>query len=387
MKQELPIAVGLLALGAVLCFNLGEQAPPVSQAAIATDHASVIQQVANWENVTTPKISKSTTPEPDHTQPTNFNPLSDELNPSESLQPNGDSSFGRIYPAKPWLSIATAPNSRVSKEKIHAIGTALSAAPPMATRTALDCELFGVQLSAHGKYFQSDASKKTRMELTFDHPSSPHLILQVSDSNFVYTLRTDANKKRLEFIDLGRLENKDALLTSATLPTSWVTSGGIGETFKHYAGAFSFRQEEYDDPTVMVFRGIWDAEALLNLVYSDVPTEERPKKVFWAKIPAQIPHAIELVFSKHETGLIQPKRIAFFKFGAVQGKAVAKEVVQIRFEPMVLDLELDDDLFTLESLGFDASEMTEVYNQKIREFSAGLPKVANELPAADLQTR
>ena len=373
MKQELPIAVGLLALGAVLCFNLGGQGSTVSQAPIAADHASLIKQVANWENATTP------------TQPTN--PLGDEINPSPTQQHAANTSFGRIYPAKPWLSISTNPNSRAVKEKIHAIGTALSAAPAMATRTALDCELFGVQLAAHGKYFQSAASKKTRMELTFDHPSSPHLILQVSDSNFVYTLRTDANKKRLEFIDLAQLENKDAMLASATIPTSWVVSGGMGETLKHYAGAFNFRQEASDDPTVMVFRGIWDPQALLNLVYSDMPAEERPGKVIWADVPSQIPHAIELVFSKHKTGLIQPQRIAFFTLEAVHGQPVAKEVVQIRFEPMMLGMEMADGLFTLESLGFDASEMTEIYNQKIRSFSAGLPKIANELPTVDLQVR
>jgi len=59
-----------------------------------------------------------------------------------------------------------------------------------------------------------------------------------------------------------------------------------------------------------------------------------------------------------------------------QGRAVAMPMMTIEFDTLEVSNTLPPALFTIESSGFEAVEVTDIYNQKIRELSAGLPKVA-----------
>ena len=89
-----------------------------------------------------------------------------------------------------------------------------------------------------------------------------------------------------------------------------------------------------------------------------------------------MPHGIELTFSKLGGEVMQPETIKLFQFTQQQGRAVAIPMMAIEFDTLEVSNTLPPALFAIESSGFEAVEVTDIYNQKIRELSVGLPKVA-----------
>jgi len=336
MKKELPIAACLLALGVALCWNVGNSSR--SEASAENSLESTVEVLAE-----------------------------------------GDASNVATQSAAAFLDILQAAGGKQDlwcKSTLVSTGQALNRLPSIAARTQLECRMHDMDLLARGKYFQSENGRKSRLELVFEDSQSPLSVLQICDGQFSYTLRASGKEQRLEFVDLGRLENKDAGLSAPALPASWVMGGGIGATLVHYAGAFHFQAIDTNDPERLYMRGIWDTRVLAGLLYSDVPREERPIEVEWDKLPAHMPHGIELTFSKLGGGVMQPETITLFQFKQGQGRAVATPVMNIEFDTIAVSDTLPPALFTIESSGFEAVEVTDIYNQKIRELSVGLPKVA-----------
>jgi len=332
MKKELPIAAGLLALGVALCWNVSSTAR--GQASVENAPAQSVEVLAN--DVAT-------------------------------------------EPAAAFLNILQAAGGKQDlwcKSTLVSTGQALNQLPSIAARTHLECRLHDMDLVARGKYFQTDNGLKSRLELIFDDSQSPLSVLQICDGQFSYTLRSNGKQQKLEFVDLSRLENKDAGLSALALPTSWVMGGGLGATLIHYAEAFHFQAINTNDPDRLHLRGIWDTQTLARLLYSDVDVQQRPKEVQWEKLPAHMPHGIELTFSKLGGEVIQPETITMFQFTQQQGRAVAKSMMTIEFDTLAVSNTLPPALFTIESSGFEAVEVTDIYNRKIRELSVGLPKVA-----------
>ena len=338
MKKELPIAACLLALGVALCWNVGNP----------------LRSQASAEN----SLGQTTA----------------------AVLAEGTSDV-TAEPAAGFLNILQAAGGKQDlwcKSTLVSTGQALNRLPSIATRTQLACRLYDMELLARGKYFQTENGQKSRLELIFDDSLSPLSILQICDGQFSYTLRSGGKQQRLEFVDLGRLENKDAGLSAVALPASWVMGGGIGATLIHYAEAFHFQAIDINDPERLHVRGVWDTRVLANLLYSidDELPQERPTEVEWDNLPAHMPHGIELTFSKLTGEVMQPETITLFQFAKGQGRAIATPMMIIEFDTFEVPNALPPALFTIESNGFEAVEVTDVYNEKIRELSVGLPQVA-----------
>ncbi len=343
MKKELPIAACLLALGVAMCWNVSSPARSRAEAGSAAE------------------------------------PTADVLTNDIAVEP-----------AASFLNILQAAGGKQDlwcKSMLVSTGQALNQLPSIAVRTQLACRLHDMDMLAQGKYFQSDSGRKSRLELVFADAHSPQSVLQICDGQFAYTLRASGKQQRLEFVDLGRLENKDATLSASTLPSSWVMGGGLGATLIHYAEAFHFQVIDTGDAEVLQLRGIWDTHALANLLYSDVPPSERPTEVQWDKLPSHMPHAIELTFSTPGDEVMQPETITMLQFAQGQGRAVASPIIVIEFDKLEVSDTLPLALFTIESSGFEAIEATDVYNEKIRSLSAGLPKVATTPTEVGQQVR
>jgi len=282
-------------------------------------------------------------------------------------------------PAAAFLNILQAAGGKQDlwcKSLLVSTGQALDQLPSIAARTQLECRMHGMDLLARGKYFQTQNGQKSRLEFIFDDSQAPLSVLQICDGQFSYTLRSNGKQQRLEFVDLNRLENKDAGLSALALPASWVMGRGVGATLTHYAEAFHFQTIDTGDPGRLRVRGIWDTNALARLLYSDVDIQSRPTEVQWEKLPAHMPHGIELTFSKRGGEVMQPETIAMFRFTQQQGRAVATAMMTFEFDKLEVANTLPPALFTIESSGFEAVEVTDDYNQKIRELTIGLPKVA-----------
>lgn len=406
MKKELPIAVVLLAFGAWCCWLLPEGAGDVGPSGQAggARHVKVpagasvgVVIQTSWQIPESPR---------DGTKSKRDAGIQRDgvLDGGRSPGGAGDrrsSPFGLAAEAKPlattdggaglramgpsaFLEAVSVPDQR-HNDSVAAMVEQLAAAPALATRTRIVGDLFGVSMVANGKYFQTAGGKKSRLEIQCVSPVAK-TVLQMSDGRFVYMLKSDRHQQNLEFIDLHRLNNRRATATGSLLPTTWVIGGGIGESLSHFVESFDFvetptpRGQQAADAgqQVRVFRGVWKADVLLHLLNVAMEPEKQLQTVVWAKVPRQLPHAIELTFVTPAGAPAMPQQISFFQFEMDNQAAVAKEKVRIQLLPFEFRNRLPDDLFTLESTDFEVTDMTNVYNARISKLSQGMDKVANE---------
>ena len=416
MKQELPISVILLALGAWCCFQFPSNPSKQTTSAelVASDGGSVANQrgafgqswgqpnftgdnivQTSWE---TPVVDSTVAEAPSLEQ----TPTIDQATPvpqtrspqtsstqTRSPQTIGDGTALRAFAPAEFLRIAAANDVQATNALVQ-IANGIQQLPSFATRTKISSQLFGVSMAATGKYFQADGGKKSRMEIQYVSPVAK-TVLQMSDGRFVYFLKSDRQHQKLEFIDLFRLANDRGMARGGLLPTTWVMGGGIGKALSHYTDAFDFQKVVSSQQTdlaegVTTYRGIWKAGVLLHLIHAGAPYGDRPAKVVWADVPRQLPHAIELTFTAVGGKTAVPKQISFFKFATDKEQSTAKEVVRIEFSPFELKNELPDELFTLESTDFEATDVTKIYQSQILKLSQGMDKVADQrLPRAGLR--
>ncbi len=406
MKQELPISVILLALGAWCCFQFPSNPSKPTKSAevvaseansVADQRGSFVQSLGRQLNVRNDSIVDNSiaqaswqTPAVDSTDATG--PVADEisvasqaadLQQTSSLQSEGGDTALRAFAPAEFLRIAGA-NDVQATDAIVRAADGIQQLPAFATRTKISSRLFGVSMAATGKYFQAASGKKSRMEIQYVSPVAK-TVLQMSDGRFVYFLKSDQQHQKLEFIDLFRLANDRGTAQGGLLPTTWVMGGGVGKALSHYTGAFDFQrvtptQQPRSEPGVTTYRGIWKAGVLLHLIHAGSSDADRPTKVVWADVPRQLPHAIELSFTAAEGNAVVPKQISFFKFSTDKEQSTAKEMVRIEFSPFEFKNELPDELFTLESTDFEATDVTKAYQSQILKLSQGMDKVANQGP-------
>jgi len=386
MKKELPIAVILLAVGAWCCFQFPADTSAVNARVASgidfdsgqfrsTGVGSVVQ--TSWESPAVEAQPVEVHPEEVHLK---------EVQPEETSSTEQQLDSMRAFPPVEFLKIANSADAQATNS-IRKIATGMNQSPAFATHTKINSLLFGVALAANGKYFQTTGGQKSRMEVQCHSPVA-QTVLQMCDGRFVYILKSTHQKQRLEFIDLFRLGNNRGQAQGGLLPTTWVMGGGIGDAIMHYAEAFDFQAvapslEGRGPEDMMTFRGIWKAGTLLHLLNAGESLEERPTSVQWAKVPRQLPHAIELTFATTAGQPAVPRQISFFQFQTSKTVSTAKEIVRIEFSPFEFKNNLPDELFTLESTDFEAVDVTNDYNAKIKKLSEGMDKVADQAIPAD----
>jgi len=421
MKKELPISVILLALGAWCCFQFPSNSEKqnsngnliASEADLVANYrgpsggglgqtnfidGSVVQ--TSWETptvdsaVTQPAITRDS---PSANQAINIQRTNvrqtdvrqTNVRQTDAQQSEVGATAMRAFPPGEFLKVAAAHDLQVT-DAILRVANGIRELPAFATHTKINSQLFGVSMAATGKYFQTARGRKSRMEIQCVSPVAKTL-LQMSDGRFVYFLKSDHQQQKLEFIDLFRLTNHRSKVPGGLLPTTWVMGGGIGKAISHYAESFDFQKVISSLPSesalgLTKYRGIWKAGVLLHLIHASKPYADRPGKVVWADVPRQLPHAIELTFKAAAGEAAVPKQISFFKFSTDGEISAAKEIVRIEFSPFEFKNTLPDELFTLESTDFEATDITKVYNKQIQKLSEGMDKVANQgEPAADLR--
>ena len=389
MKQELPISVILLALGAWCWFQFPSNQSDLAPR-LADDNAVTRQTLAAGSlPLNGPSTSPQLRRESADVVRASFESQPDDAPPATVEQPERDTDRLRAFAPSEFLQVATANDSQAT-DAIGRFAKGIQELPAFATRTKISSQLFGVSMAATGKYFQSSGGGKSRMEIQYVSPVAK-TVLQMSDGRFVYILKSDHQKQKLEFIDLFRLANQRGQARGRLLPTTWVMGGGIGKAIAHYTDSFDFQQvatSQHPQSPVgeTKYRGIWKPRVLLDLIHAGNLDADRPTKVVWADVPRQLPHAIELTFQSAAGEAAMPKRISFFQFSTEKELSTAKEMVRIEFSPFEFKNGLPDELFTLESTDFEATDVTKVYQAQILKLSQSMDKVANQVqPPADLR--
>ena len=394
MKQELPFAIVLLAAGSLLWFwqpKLGDSGTSVientslTQEKAALDDGEPSQRLSDSQNEVSNIGSMSAITDQRQNQQAWFGSSElqkPNLKPKETIITASFQDLIRnkqtFAPnvSKEVVSYVHLKSNEKTVEFLADVAKQLANSPKFGTSLLLTGNLFGQTVSANGRYFQmGQGSGKSRIDLQFGDSENSPTVFQLCDGRFVYNLQTSGPKSAptFEFVDLMRVRESSGEQTQQISPTGWVATGGISSLFQHLASAFNFGELESDGGDQILLRGSWDEDALRRIVTTgneiDLGTP-----VHWEKVPAQLPHAVEIVLQNYDEFGYFPTRISFQKFSAVdqnkETKIVLQPTVTLRLDAPKSLPEINDRFFVIDSSNLESVDATDNYIERINLFRA-----------------
>ena len=393
MKQELPIAVGLLAIGSLLWLsgnwasNTNTSAIQTKPNAIARDtQASVAQQASFQDDQVTPPAtplpSKPVNPliaEKDALQgqgtvPQDFSLPSNDFAPDSKVQSNSARSTADYLHA--------APDPR-SAELLTRTCKRIANSNPFGMSIELTGHLFDHSTVATGQYFQmGQKTHRSRLELEFRAGEEVASSFQLCDGRFVYRLQTFGGKQHFEFVDLKRFTEQTNASAKFT-PSNWIATGGLASLLEQFNQSFNFGAPKQittaDQTQLTIIRGCWNERALRHtlgnqtaIVFPDKPKIRSRNAIPWDRIPQQLPHGIEVVFGNDALLGEFPREIRYLKFASnPEGGAMRLEpMMTLQFSrPMETD-QLTENMFVIRSRDIESVDTTDRYLSQVKSILA-----------------
>ena len=329
MKQELPIAITLLAIGCLPFLWQSRDASEVSAAIPSSE--PTIPASAPW-NQPTPTVLTSFTVE--------------DLKATDGA--NG-------------------------KEFLAQVADSFANGQPVFGDLQIENHLITSNQTIKGRFWSRGmGSRQSRLELIL--LSQPQTMLtQVCDGRFVYRLH-ERDQKQIKFHSVEKLKRDDAGLVQATLPAKWISNGSIDSLFGNLADAFDFGAiKTTADNQHIELVGTWNPEHLAKLMINWVDHREILPTPDWSKLPPQFPHGVRLRFTGNGTRY-SPVEVLFFKFDDETNQP--KPSMSIKFGPIV-EQSISQDMFRIDAQESDAIDETELYNERI-DLLMGNHRVAEE---------
>lgn len=407
MKQELPIAVGLLAVGCLLWFSRGlvPTATDSSQNPIASATISSSQQPRQTTDSSNPTSANRTSPDLlDSPESKPANPLLAEKrskDPSQ-LSPNANDKlpkFSLNSPRSPeqeysntdsasFLHAATDPRA---VQFLNNTSRQTADSVPFGTSMKLRCGLFDQLVTANGKYFQmGQGSHRSRLELVFNDTTPESTSFQLCDGRFVYRLQTIAGQQKFEFVDLKRVAEKTSGM-GAFSPTEWIATGGLASLLQQFRQSFNFGAPKTTagaSGSQTVLRGCWNEtslrHALGNQAHLVIPVDGKLRsrnRIRWQNIPPQLPHGIEIVFADDDLIGQFPLRIRYVRFVANEetGGLHTSTLMSIDFSAPTPINSLVENMFVIRSSDIESVDTTDEYLIQVGSILAQRQAERNEL--------
>lgn len=369
MKQELPFAVVLLAVGGLLWFwQSDKEKTPIFD----IQHSDSPQLMADDAGISSNPYPVAQAGFQASIEEESFPKQTEPLNSENSLATLPQNEFGKIGP---FIHERT---DQQSVQLMSDIAQKLAFSQPFSSSLQLTGNIFGKQVSANGTYSQmGQGTHKSRIELKFgSEPNSPS-VFQLCDGRFVYNLQTsqmplniNGKKQTFEFVDLNRIKKSSGEQRSGFTPTGWVATGGISSLFQHLASAFNFGSAEQTDESTIILRGSWDRNSLNMMSSQSVEaTTKSNKMIRWEKVSRQLPHAVELTLKSNDAFYYFPTQITYLVFEHQGGGQYEARPVMNLFinapEPLV---NLTDRFFVIDSSNLDSVDATDRYVARIDAF-------------------
>lgn len=387
MKQELPLAVALLAAGSLLW--LTQLAEPAKSSGVVRDSNESLKEFVGREQADRQRLPRLT--EPEIALPIrgyrDRRGMTEELN-EESLVNSGVALAayeeeipppGRQEEISSLVQRRSVTNGEFAETHQSAnrflldVSNSLAYSNPFEVDIEMTGWIFDQEVAANGKYYQmGQGTQKSSLVLKFANKSNPVLIHQLCDGEIVFKLQKFSDsgladrKDSLEFVNLDELRASMAETTSALVPTGWVASGGIACTIRHLSAAFDFEEKQQQSNGDVVLRGILNTETVAQLTGKAMPVEE----LAWASLPSHFPHSVEVTFSKHSTLSYVPKRMSFSRFSS-RGNNLAKtelKLINIEFSKIEELTNLSDSSFKANYIAVEKVDVTEDYIDRIKKF-------------------
>ena len=396
MKQELPIAVGLLAIGGLLWLSGGWSAVGSADPGIQTknanltvDQPSFVRQ-ASYQETEPPQSTTLDSRFP--AKP--INPLIAEKDAlgQQSIEPENLSLPTKDFAPDSKEQLA---NTRSTTEYLHAAPDPrsvefltvacrrLANSTPFGTSVKLTGHLFGQNTAATGQYFQmGQGTHRSRLELEFDAGDAIANSFQLCDGRFVYRLQTFGGQQQFDFVDLNRFTEQTN--SNATFsPSSWIATGGMASLLEQFNQSFNFgspKQVTSDDQTQLtVIRGCWNETALrhtlgnqASLVFPSEPKIRSRNAIPWDKIPQQLPHGIEVVFGNNALLGMFPRKIHYLKFAPNPdgGAMRLQPMMTLEFSRPVETDQLAENMFIVRSSDIESVDTTDQYLAQVKSILA-----------------
>ena len=390
MKQELPIAVGLLAIGGLLWLsgswagNAESQVFETQRTASNTESQSFIQQ-ATYQAETSP--SRQLPSKPDNPLIAEKDALDEEtIGPQDFSLPVKDfaadsqTQSGYTFSAADFLHAAPDPRSA---EFLTGTSRRIANSIPFGMSIKLTGSLFDQNTSASGQYFQmGQGSHRSRLELEFQAGVGVANSFQLCDGRFVFRLQTFGGKQQFEFIDLNRF-NEQTTANATFSPSNWIATGGLASLLEQLNQGFNFGAPKQittaDQTQLTIIRGCWNERALRHTlgnqagtVFPDKPKIRSRNAIPWGSIPPQLPHGIEVVFSNDAMLGEFPREIRYLKFASnPEGGAMRLEpMMTLQFSRPVETDQLAENMFVIRSRDIESVDTTDLYLAQVKSILA-----------------
>ncbi len=410
MKQELPIAVVLLAAGGFLWLGQysnpfqGHQEPNSSQIALPNQAGSLNStpqslqsSLASGSNqhATSFKVAltgyeqelsdegndSASQTRPLHSPPLQTPPL-DETTPatastiSSTSKPSSSSEISEAFLAK--LSSNESTNQQAS-EFLRNLGAEIRDSIAFETDITIDLHWRKQPMEISGRYSQiGQGSGHSRFQLEIplagsDSDEKNMTLVKVCDGRFLYTqLLSPGTDQSLEFIDLKQVHQRrlDSGLTEPNNPMSWIATGGLSSILENLGSAFQFgmvEEKKWNGITTVSLTGTWKTEQLAELLCDQVDRHCLEPTIQWDQLPVHIPHTVRIECVNRDSVGLLPIKIEFFQFDEDE-RDLVRQLASIRLgAPRALSMN-PADLLKLETDESNTTDSTHQYVDQVRDF-------------------
>jgi hypothetical protein len=397
MKQELPIAVVLLAAGGF--FWLGTQPAPIqNQREPIGSQISLqipLQDEANGNESAADQAGFSNF----NQQATSFNvaltsfeeeagnelgTLPNEMPPSQpvtaaALPSTGSSSSSNISQAFMLKHHWSESASQQSSEFLINLGAQIRDSIAFETDIKVDLNWRKQPMEILGRYSQiGQGSGYSRFQLEIPMAGSGSkkksmTLVKVCDGQFLYTqLLSPGVEQSLEFIDLKQVHHRrlDSGLTEPNNPMSWIATGGLSSILENLGSAFQFGQLEekkWNGITTVSVTGTWKTEQLAELLRERVERSLLEPMIQWHMLPVHLPHSVRIECVDRESVGLLPIKIEFFQFDLDEADSTRLLASIHLGAPRQLSMN-PEDLLKLETDDSNTTDSTDQYVDQVRDF-------------------
>ena len=254
--------------------------------------------------------------------------------------------------------------------------------PAFESAVQLRVNLFGEPIVGAGTYSQAgQGSGQTRATLQFrmldQLDSQPQQsLVSICDGRFIYRLHQNLidGQRSLEFYDLTEIQRAGGSqrLIAAAIPIGpgQLMTGGVAGLLKQLSEQFEFTSIA-TDPTVSAnqnvhtLRGTWKPPQLHRLLQNH-PDSDNQRAKTWDQLPANLPHAVEIVLAETELAGLFPKRVIFYQFTTKRRVTKARPIVAFQFADPRPIPNHSPDLFVMKSDDLEATDVTQQYLSRLQ---------------------
>ena len=401
MKQELPLAVALLAIGCLLWFARFQSTDfgftPAKTEAIATSKPNLVgsTQADSLKSPAKPKSrhgkdinrgivlqnSSSVVPvsyQEDVVDTSNIPPTPASNGAAKldlNASPTNEVSFAGLHQG---YRSTTQNLSQVNRtnQLLRQTAKALEESKPFGTTVELTGNMFERSFKGTAQYYQmGQGSGKVRVELQFANASQSHTSVHLCDGRFVYNIHSHGNAHELEFVDVQRVE-----LTGQKRNVNqigMISTGGMSGVLRQLANSFDL--VPVDASTVsesnaeVVLRGSWSRSQLSKLLPrllksrdkgNDETKNTERQLIPWKDFPGQLPHAVEVILGRDDAIGLFPQAIRYYQFDESRdqpGRIQTRLQLSTRFGPIEIIEELKDKYFVIDSRNLESTDSTDHY--------------------------